>query len=745
MGTGQSSAKYIKFIIYLVVLVLVNMACTTLFFRVDLTENKAYSLSRASKQVVSNLSEPLTINVFFSKNLPPPHNSIEQYLRDLLEEYAAYANKNFNYRFYNVSAEPGDLSGKTSENQKLAEDYGIHPIQIQAVEKDEIKFQKAYMGLVLIHGDIIEKLATITNTDGLEYKISTAIQKLNNKISALLSLEKKISVKLYFSSSMNTVAPLMGLDKLNALPDEIKATVEKLNQKNYGKLDFTHIDPSKTPEKEKEAEKYNILKLSWPAIKEKNVPKGTGVVGLVIAYQDKVMTVPLINVLRLPIIGTQYTQVDMAQLEEIIDGNIAALINIHEDLGVLGGRGALTLSRMPQMGPMGQQQEDTVNLQRMISETYSIKPVDLKNGIPGTIQCLVIAGPKEKFTEYELFQIDQFLMQGKSLALFLDPYNEIMPTQQQAMMMGGGQPRYIPLETGLEKLLAHYGVVAKRSYVLDEKCFKQRVPQQMGGGERALYFAPLIQNRQINNANAFMANIKGLVSLKMAPLALDEERIKKNNLIAHRLFTSSDKAWEMADQINLNPMFIQPPAADKQKSMALAYLLEGEFPSYFAGKPIPEKEPEKKADEKDEAKEGDKEGDKKDTPKTATDTAKEKAADLPKFEQQGVVISKGKPGKILLLGSSELLKDTLLSEEGRSTNDIFIMNALDYLNGREDVAVMRGKEQKFNPLMPTGPGVKTMAKAINIAGLPILVVIFGVGVWNRRSARKKRIQKMFQK
>jgi len=133
MPVKKGSEKYIKFLIYLVVVVLVNVAGITLFFRVDLTANRMYSISNASKKVVSTLSEPLTIKVFFTKNLPAPHNNTERYLHDMLQEYAIYANSHFNYRFYDVSAEEGELSEKSQENQKLANNYGIHPMQIQAI------------------------------------------------------------------------------------------------------------------------------------------------------------------------------------------------------------------------------------------------------------------------------------------------------------------------------------------------------------------------------------------------------------------------------------------------------------------------------------------------------------------------------------------------------------------------------------------------------------------------------------
>jgi hypothetical protein len=73
------------------------------------------------------------------------------------------------------------------------------------------------------------------------------------------------------------------------------------------------------------------------------------------------------------------------------------------------------------------------------------------------------------------------------------------------------------------------------------------------------------------------------------------------------------------------------------------------------------------------------------------------------------------------------------------------MNVLDFLNDREEIAVMRSKEQRFNPLDDTGAGVRTFVKSFNIGGLPVLVVLFGLAVWFRRHSRKKRIQMMFQK
>ena len=724
--------KYSKFIIYIVVIILLNIAGITFFFRTDLTENKVYSLSEASREVVGTLSEPLTVKVFFNSNLPAPYNNIERYLHDLMEEYAISGKRRFNYRFHNVSTEDSEESRR---NQDLAESYGIQPVQIQNIEHDEVKFQKAYMGIALIHGDIIETLPTVTSTEGLEYQITSAIRKMNNKISALLRIKEKIAVKLFLSSSLRTVGPYMNVAGLANLPSKIERVVKKLNEKNYGKLAFTHIDPSLNPDNENEAGRYKIMQLKWDEFSDRRGTKiaaDKGYAGIIIEHGGSFESIELIEVVRLPIFGTQYQLTDLAGLEKMIEGNIENIININEEIGYLADHGALSLAAAPQMFGL-QQQESLSSLNTLISDGYSIKPVNLKkDGIPDELSFMIIAGVKENFTDYELYQIDQFLMKGKNLAFFIDSFNEITP-QGQAGMMGQQQSYYIPLDTGLERLLAHYGLNINKSIVLDENCFRQKAPRSFGGGERPIYFAPIIKNELINKDARYLKNIKGLVMLKSSPVEVDSRKVKDHRLKAVNLFSSSERSWEMSGRINLDPMSMTPPTDEKEfKSMAMAYMLEGSFPSYFADKPVPEKE---------EA-----EGDKgKDSGEKKQAEKKETGMDMSRISSEGITIKEGKPAKIFLIGTSEILKDNVIDEGGKTPNAQFVINVIDYLNGREEIAIMRSKTQRFNPLKKTAPTERTLIKTANIAGLPALVVIAGIAVWAKRASRKRMIQKIFSK
>ena len=72
------------------------------------------------------------------------------------------------------------------------------------------------------------------------------------------------------------------------------------------------------------------------------------------------------------------------------------------------------------------------------------------------------------------------------------------------------------------------------------------------------------------------------------------------------------------------------------------------------------------------------------------------------------------------------------------------MNVIDVLNNREDIALMRSKIQSFNPLTVKDEQLRMLVKAFNIAGLPVIVVAFGLLMWIKRTTRKRRIEALFQ-
>jgi ABC-type uncharacterized transport system involved in gliding motility auxiliary subunit len=725
MVAKKRSEKYIKFAVYLVVVILVNLAAATLFFRLDLTRNGVYSLSEVSREVVSDLREPLTVKVFFTRDLPAPYNGIERYLRDLLEEYAVAGNRFFNYQFYDVSPQ---TEGGASENQQTASSYGIQPLPIQELEQDEVKYKLAYMGMVVIQGDIVEKIPAITTTDGLEYTLTTTFQKASNKISALLGLGQNIEVELILSSSLDAVSPLIGMEDLSRLPETVREAVDSLNLKNYNRLSFSYTDPVTEEEQNNAIDAYNVLPLKWAQIETEDIPAGSGVVGLVMTSGEKFVSLPVVQVYQMPIFGTQYELASLEDIEEMINAQVETLVNVNEDIGYLSDRGTLTLSdaTAAMMGLDGS--GDLTIFGDLLGETYNIEPFNLAEGtVPPDVKTIIIARPTESFTDWDLFQIDQALMRGQNLAIFLDPFKENV-SQDMSYMGMQSQVTYEPQDTGLEKLLSHWGVNVEKSIVMDETCYAQAYSQGMASGQQSIYYAPIIQPENINQDLPMMRNIKEFLALKVSPIEMDEATLAQNDLAATAVFSSSERSWEMAAPINLNPLYHSPPGSeDEYDQNTLACLIEGSFPSYFAGKQLPEKPAEEDGDGIEEA-----------------PLSGQEAAAPPEVSTSGGIIEKGMPAKIFLIGSGEMIRDNLLDEDGTSPNSMLVMNAIDVLNGHEDMALMRSKTQSHNPLDTTSPMTKLVAKTVNIAGLPLLVVLSGLFFWMRRHVRRKAIEKTFQ-
>ena len=710
----QSIRKLLPLLLTIVIIVLVNAASTTLFFRFDLTRNKTYSISEASRQAVASLEEPLTIKGFFSSNLSAPYNNTEQVLRDLLDEYAIAGNRFFNFSITDMPSKSDTDAASVSELESEAREYRIYPIQIQNVEQDEVKLVTAYMGLAFIHGDMIETIPAVTSTENLEYVVTQIITKMSNKISALLSLKDNIDVTLILSSSLYQLGT-----SLSALPRDIENAVDELNQQYYGKLAFRHLDPHEDGRGDIYESEYGLSPLTLRTQTETGEISQKAYASLIVSLGTKSRSAGLIS---RGIFGYQIS--DIESLKNIIEQTAGTFLGIDEEIGYLVDYGTPPLDAgQQQQQQMTPQQPDMANFQRVVSQEYALQPVTLQEGIPEGLRSLIIAGPSANFSEYDLFQIDQHLMKGNSLLLFLDAFSIFVTQPDQ---YGGSEPDILPRSTGLERLLEHYGIRLKQSFVLDEESYKQRQMSANGGiVETPVYFAPLIHSDQMDGSFRFISNIPELIMLSNSPL----EKVENSNINVNirTLFSSSKDSWEMSEDINLNnTVYMQPPPDEMQASMDLAYIAEGRFSSYYADREVPVREiPEEDGTDQSEQ------------------NPSQTVISSDNLSVKQAVIKEGE-GKIFILGSSSILGSNILDQDGQSANALFLLNLIDYMSGREDYAIMRTKGITYTPLKETSPQIRSFIKTFNIAGIAIIVVAIGVIVWFGRVSKKKKIQNHFR-
>jgi gliding-associated putative ABC transporter substrate-binding component GldG len=171
---------YISIILVVAILVIANLISQNFFFRLDFSENKQYTLSNATKDLLKNLPEPVTVKAYFSADLPTNVEQIKKDFKEMLIEFNNRSKGMLVYEFIN----PGE---KESIEQEAVQS-GIQPVMINVRQKDQEKQVKAYLGVVISMSERKEVIPLIQSSNALEYQLSKAIKKLSVKDKPVISL-----------------------------------------------------------------------------------------------------------------------------------------------------------------------------------------------------------------------------------------------------------------------------------------------------------------------------------------------------------------------------------------------------------------------------------------------------------------------------------------------------------------------------------------------------------------------------
>lgn len=199
----MQQAKKIKsggWILLLAGLVVINLLASFFHQRFDLTQEKRYSLSSPTKQLLRNLDSTVFIDVFLTGDeLPSVVKKFRNALSEFLTESKEFGGNKLQYNFINPYA-----SGDTAQTNQLVDSlsvyYGLNEVMINAPDEvgDELKIKKLIHGAVVRQGDRAigvdllkgarsfgtepEQLAALYNNveASIEYKFGSAIQKVSS-------------------------------------------------------------------------------------------------------------------------------------------------------------------------------------------------------------------------------------------------------------------------------------------------------------------------------------------------------------------------------------------------------------------------------------------------------------------------------------------------------------------------------------------------------------------------------------
>lgn len=133
--------------IVLAILFLINWAASVFHSRIDLTGEKRFTVSSATKKLLKTIDEPVSIDVFLKGNYPSGFKKLASSTQDLLNEFKEIAGNKIKYRF--LSPDENVEGTSTTYGDSLSA-LGLYPINLTSQVKEGQQQQFVYP-VALVH------------------------------------------------------------------------------------------------------------------------------------------------------------------------------------------------------------------------------------------------------------------------------------------------------------------------------------------------------------------------------------------------------------------------------------------------------------------------------------------------------------------------------------------------------------------------------------------------------------------
>lgn len=682
--------------------------------RLDLTAQKEYSLSGTTKDLFDSLSEPLLIRAYISEKTHPLLQPLVPQIRDMLREYEIAADGR-------ITAEVVDPLQDPEIEAEANQTYGIQPTPFQVADRYESSVINSYFDILVRYGDqtVLLGFQDLIQVDqppsgnievslrNLEYDLTSAIKKVvfgfQSLDAVLAALDEPVQLTFYVTPSTLPEALQNAGQTINTVATEIAS-------ESNGKFIYKAVnldDPDSPINRQYLQDTFGLQPFPVSFFSSETY------------YAHMILQ----NGEELQLL---YPPVDVTEAE--IRTTIESALK-RTSSGFLKVVGVWTPPNLSDpTGQFGTPQtlSSYGSLQEQLRQDYTVRIVDLSTGqVPVDVDALLVIGP-QNLTDQALFAIDQFLMRGGSVTLAVSNY-------QVAVDQFSGGLALRPADTGnMLGWLANYGITIPQSLVMDtqNQPFPVTVIRQVGSVQvqeiQAVNYPFFVDIRPdgMDTDSPILANLPAVTLNWTSPVQLDEAKNEGRETAV--LLQSSNGSW-LTTNTTTQPNFdLYPdngfPVEGEQQSYPLAISIQGQFESYFKGKPSPF-----------EAGTG--------------DTVTEDAAAQPVAQPIATITESPQSSRLVVIGSAAFAEDSILQLSAALTQDQYLnnlqfaQNVVDWSVEDLDLLAIRSRGASARILQPMTGGEESIWETANYGvALAALVVIYAL--WRRRRHSEQPIELM---
>jgi len=489
-------------------------------------------------------------------------------------------------------------------------------------------------------------------TENQRYSISDVTQDILGEI------DDPITVKVYYSENFPR--------QLISVKQYVLDMLSEYRAYAGSALEYEFIPISGEDQSlEQEAMSYGVQPVQANITESDEIKVQRIYLGIVFLYGDQKEVIPFAQ--------------QIEQLEYDMTGAIKKLsLGSLPKIGWLTGHGEQTLS-----------DEGVARATGEIQKNYELVEINLssEDQIPQDINTLIMAGATTDFSDQNLYKVDQFILRGGRLGVFLN--KKIVDMQNQ----------YLPVQdnnSNIFSFLEHFGVQYGDQLLLDKTNYQVQAMQNLGFLQIPVAmdypFAPRITDLNESNPIVNRLNELGFFFVNEISQAGDTNQIAFTSLMK----TSEMTGFAMPDQrtrsINIGANQEIPDYLYREGAKTIAAVLEGEHTSWFG------------ADRPD-------------------------SIAFPEIHL-GESIT---PTVMVTLGNTTFTSQQFMVPASLT----FLLNTVDWLHDRNGLISIRSKNVQPSQLEEMTSGKRQLLKWVNILLAPLVIVFLGVIRWYLRNKSKK--------
>ncbi len=193
---GMSSERrnsLFKLGLLLGIILLVNVVSRYLFYRIDLTADKRYTLSQATRNLMGDLKDVVFVKVYLEGDLNPGFAQLRNATADLLDEMRRYSGGNLEYVFINPSEDPDEETRKALYRQLYQK--GVQPVTFEERTAEGMERSFVFPGALVTYANeempvqllksqlgVPREQLLHNSVQNLEFEFANAIRKATNPL-----------------------------------------------------------------------------------------------------------------------------------------------------------------------------------------------------------------------------------------------------------------------------------------------------------------------------------------------------------------------------------------------------------------------------------------------------------------------------------------------------------------------------------------------------------------------------------